>query len=130
MDRLANILRGYLGKRYRIRAAEMTAQEIEWALRERGFPAKESQAFGQLLGCADERRYAPAEISSTFCFDLFRQAVDLLKRVRVQAHYTTVPADLAVEGNKSWFRLLEWVRAGGAAAHLLTAREGSGDGVR
>jgi hypothetical protein len=127
LDRLANILRRYLVGRYCIGASEMTSQEVAESMRRRGYGEQEARAFSELLRMCDERRYGPSSIDGAFCRTLLRSALQLLARVRIVARFTTVPARLAVEGQKCWSRLRELPGLHLAEGDSLAREEVSGD---
>jgi hypothetical protein len=114
LDGLAVVLRHHLAAHYRVRAGEMTSAEVAAALRARGFGGPAAAIAADLLRICDEERYRPDEPEAAWCQARFAGALELVERTRIPALFTPVPPELAVEGEKCWARLRQWLAEGQA----------------
>lgn len=105
LDRLSGIVRRYVAARYRLGAQEKTADEIAATMLEQGHDRQAAAAFASLLRVCDDRRYGPDDVALPFCREQFAGCCRLLAHVRVEARFSPVPAQLAVDGGRCWARL-------------------------
>ena len=105
LDSLAAIVRRYLGGRYHLPAAEMTAAEISAAALHAGWPAVCLRSFARLLTTCDEARYAPAAVGGQRCRRDMQLAIDLIDGQRVEAVWSTVSATTRSDAAAAWQEL-------------------------
>ena len=105
LDSLAAIVRRYLGGRYHLPAAEMTAGEISAAALRAGWPAAHLRSFARLLATCDEARYAPATVGGQRCRQDMQLAIDLIDGQRIEAVWSPVSAAVRTAAAAAWQEL-------------------------
>ena len=105
LDSLAAIVRRYLGGRYHLSAAEMTAGEITVAALRAGWPAVRLRSFARLLATCDEARYAPAAVGGQRCRRDMQMAIDLIDGERVEPVWSPVSASAQADAAAAWQEL-------------------------
>ena len=105
LDRLARLLRGYLVERFRIRATELTADEIVPAALRHGYASVRLAPFATVLARADSRRFSPTPTTAEQCRRLLVRSVALIDAVRITPPLVPVDPALLVAGDQAWSRL-------------------------
>ena len=105
LDRLARLLRGYLVDRFRIRATELTADEIVPAAVRHGYASARLAPFAAVLARADSRRFSPTPTTAEQCRRLLVRSVALIDAVRITPPLVPVDPALLVAGDQAWSRL-------------------------
>lgn len=125
LDRLAGIVRTYIGGRFLIGAREMTGREIVAACRSRGYPSAPAKALAALVDRADRRRYGPGDPGPQECREAAAAFLELLGQVRILPRMTPVPPADLQSAQAAWASLVGEFQEAGTGESALS-RAGGG----